>query len=71
MTSLDACLPGCGKGEDDPMVVGGTCEHLGADIIASVREETIGYVNREVFDRSEEHCTLRRHFTDFATNPVF
>jgi type I restriction enzyme R subunit len=52
-----------GKGRDDgggtgPVVVGGTYEHLGADIIASVREETIGYegmkIDRMFFEKFED-----------------
>jgi type I restriction enzyme R subunit len=52
-----------GKGREDgggtgPVVVGGTYEHLGADIIASVREETIGYegmkIDRMFFEKFEE-----------------
>ena len=81
-----------------PVEVDGTYEHLGADIIASVREETIGYegmkvdrmlfekfgdtvrkdetladavmagqwdrvidyVNREIFDKTEEYYTLKK-----------
>lgn len=34
--------PGGGEGGDGPVLVGGTYEHLGDDIIASVREETVG-----------------------------
>jgi type I restriction enzyme R subunit len=40
------------------VVVGGTYEHLGADIIASVREETIGYegmkIDRMFFEKFED-----------------
>ncbi len=52
-----------GKGREDgggtgPVVVGGTYEHLGADIIASVREETIGYegmkIDRMFFEKFED-----------------
>ena len=52
-----------GKGRDDgggtgPVVVGGTYEHLGADIIASVREETIGHegmkIDRMFFEKFED-----------------
>ena len=45
------------SGDDDtgPVEVDGTYEHLGADIIASVREETIGYegmkVDRMLFEK--------------------
>ena len=52
-----------GKGRDDgantgPVVVGGAYEHLGEDIIASVREETIGYegmkIDRMFFEKFED-----------------
>ncbi len=64
-----------GKGRDDgggtgPVVVGGTYEHLGADIIASVREETIGYegmkIDRMFFERFED--TVREN--DFIAKSV-
>jgi type I restriction enzyme R subunit len=51
------------KGRDDgrdtgPVVAGGTYEHLGADIIASVREETIGRegmkIDRMFFEKFED-----------------
>ena len=51
------------KGRDDtggngPVVVGGSYEHLGADIIASIQEETIGYegmkIDRMFFERFED-----------------
>ncbi len=57
-----------GKGRDvgegtGPVVVGGTYEHLGADIIASVREETIGFdgmkIDRMFFEKFED--TVRRN----------
>jgi type I restriction enzyme R subunit len=45
-------------GGDGPVVYEGTYEHLGADILASVREETIGYegmkIDRMFFERFEE-----------------
>jgi type I restriction enzyme R subunit len=59
-----------GKGGDDgravgPVVVGGTYEHLGADIIASVKEETIGYdgmkIDRMFFEKFED--TVRENAT--------
>ena len=48
--------PGSGSGGGTgPVVVDGTYEHLGADIIASVREETIGYegmkIDRMLFEK--------------------
>jgi type I restriction enzyme R subunit len=52
-----------GKGRDDgggtgPVVVGGTYEHLGADIIASIREQTIGFegmkIDRMFFEKFED-----------------
>jgi type I restriction enzyme R subunit len=47
-----------GGGGTGPVVVGGTYEHLGADIIASVREETIGYegmkIDRMFFEKFED-----------------
>src|SRR3989344_2430579 len=63
------------KGRDDgggtgPVVVCGTYEHLGADIIASVREETIGYegmkIDRMFFERFED--TVREN--DFIAKSV-
>lgn len=59
-----------GKGREDgggtgPVVVGGTYEHLGADIIASVREEAIGYegmkIDRMFFEKFED--TVRDNAT--------
>jgi type I restriction enzyme R subunit len=59
-----------GKGGDDdgetgPAMVGGTYEHLGADIIASVREETIGHegmrIDRMFFERFGD--TVRENAT--------
>jgi type I restriction enzyme R subunit len=49
-------------GEEDggqgPVVVGGAYEHLGADILSSIREETVGYegmkIDRMFFERFEE-----------------
>jgi len=45
-------------GGTGPVVYDGTYEHLGADILASVREETIGYegmkIDRMFFERFEE-----------------
>ena len=52
-----------GKGRDDgggtgPVVVGGTYEHLGADILATIKEETIGYegmkIDRMFFEKFED-----------------
>jgi type I restriction enzyme R subunit len=52
-----------GEGRDDgggtgPVVVGGTYEHLGADILSMVKEETIGYegmkIDRMFFERFED-----------------
>ena len=61
-------LPRPGSGSDGatgPVVVDGTYEHLGADIIASVREETIGYkgmkIDRMLFEKFED--TVRRDET--------
>lgn len=45
-------------GDTAPVVYEGTYEHLGADILSSVREETIGYdgmkIDRMFFERFEE-----------------
>jgi type I restriction enzyme, R subunit len=60
------------KGRDDgggtgtgPVVAGGTYEHLGADIIASIEEETIGYegmkIDRMFFEKFED--TVRENAT--------
>ena len=60
--------PRAGSGSDGatgPGVTGGTYEHLGADIIASVREETIGYkgmkIDRMLFEKFED--TVRKDET--------
>ena len=59
-----------GKGPDTgggrgPVVIGCTYEHLGADIIASVKEETIGYkgmkIDRMFFEKFED--TVRENKT--------
>jgi type I restriction enzyme R subunit len=59
-----------GKSRDDgggtgPVVVGGAYKHLGADIIASIREETIGYegmkIDRMFFEKFED--TVRENET--------
>ena len=59
-----------GKGRDDgggtgPVVVGGTYEHLGADILATIKEETIGYegmkIDRMFFEKFED--TVRENET--------
>ncbi len=60
------------KGRDDggstvtgPVVAGGTYEHLGADIIASIKEETIGFegmkIDRMFFEKFED--TVRKNET--------
>ena len=50
--------PGDYRDRTSPFVRGGTYEHLGADILASVREETVGYdgmrIDRMFFERFEE-----------------
>jgi type I restriction enzyme R subunit len=47
-----------GGGNGGPVVVGGTYEHIGADIIASIREETIGLdgmkIDRMFFEKFED-----------------
>ncbi len=52
-------------GGGDPPPIGGTYEHLGADILASVREETIGFdgmkIDRMFFERFED--TVRENET--------
>ncbi|MFA5180172.1 MAG: DEAD/DEAH box helicase family protein [Syntrophales bacterium] len=59
-----------GKGRDDgggagPVAVGGAYEHLGADILATIKEETIGYegmkIDRMFFDKFED--TVRENET--------
>ena len=61
---------GGGEGGDGPVVVGGAYEHLGADIIASVKEETIGYegmkIDRMFFEKFEE----RVRENDFVARAV-
>ncbi|MCX6145547.1 MAG: DEAD/DEAH box helicase family protein, partial [Ignavibacteriales bacterium] len=64
-----------GKGRDDgggtgPVVVGGTYEHLGADILSMIKEETIGYegmkIDRMFFEKFED--TVREN--DFIASAV-
>ncbi len=47
-----------GEGGEGPVVLGGAYEHLGADILASLREETIGYegmkIDRMFFEKFED-----------------
>ena len=59
-----------GKGREEtggngPVVIGGSYEHLGADIIASIKEETIGYegmkIDRMFFEKFED--TVRENET--------
>jgi len=59
-----------GKGRDDgggtgPVVLGGTYEHLGADILSMIKEETIGYegmkIDRMFFEKFED--TVRENAT--------
>ncbi|MGB9666049.1 MAG: DEAD/DEAH box helicase family protein [Candidatus Cryosericum sp.] len=57
---------GNGIGDDmRPVVVGGAYEHLGADIISSIKEETIGYegmkIDRMFFEKFED--TVRENET--------
>ena len=56
---------GSGGGDTGPVEVDGTYEHLGADIIASVREETIGYegmkIDRMLFEKFRD--TVRKDET--------
>jgi type I restriction enzyme R subunit len=48
---------GGGEGGDGPTTTGGTYEYLGADILASIKEETIGFdgmkIDRMFFERFE------------------
>jgi len=57
-------------GETGPVVVGGAYEHLGADILSEIKEETIGYegmkIDRMFFDRFED--TVREN--DFIAKAV-
>jgi type I restriction enzyme R subunit len=61
---------GDGEGGDGPVVVGGTYEHLGADILASIKEEAIGYegmkIDRMFFEKFEN--TVREN--DFIAKSV-
>jgi type I restriction enzyme, R subunit len=45
-------------GDEGPVAVGGPYQHLGADILASIKEETIGYegmrIDRMFFEKFEE-----------------
>jgi len=47
-----------GQGADGPVVVGGTYEHMGADILATIKEETIGFegmkIDRMFFEKFED-----------------
>lgn len=57
-------------GDTGPVVVGGTYEHLGADILSKIKEETIGYegmkIDRMFFEKFEE----RVRENDFVTRAV-
>jgi type I restriction enzyme, R subunit len=59
-----------GGGGDGPGVVGGTYEHLGADILATIKEETIGFegmkIDRMFFEKFED--TVRNN--DFIAKAV-
>jgi len=61
---------GDGDEGEAPTVVSGSYEHLGADILASVKEETVGYqgmkIDRMFFERFEE--TVREN--DFVARAV-
>ena len=61
---------GGGEGGSGPVVVGGMYEHLGADIIASIKEETVGYegmkIDRMFFEKFEE----RVRENDFVARAV-
>ena len=54
-----------GGADIEPVQFAGSYEHLGADIIASVREETIGYegmrIDRMLFEKFED--TVRKNET--------
>jgi type I restriction enzyme R subunit len=54
-----------GPGGTGPVVVGGTYEHLGADILSTIKEETIGHegmrIDRMFFEKFEE--TVRQNDT--------
>ena len=54
-----------GTGGTGPVVVGGTYEHLGADILSTIKEETIGHagmkIDRMFFEKFEE--TMRENHT--------
>jgi len=57
---------GNGSGDDTrPVVVGGAYEHLGADIISSIKEEAVGYegmkIDRMFFEKFED--TVRENET--------
>ncbi len=56
---------GEGPGPDGPVVVGGTYEHLGADILSMIMEETIGFegmkIDRMFFEKFED--TVRENET--------
>jgi len=49
---------GDGNGDRGPVVISGTYEHLGADILATIKEETIGYqgmkIDRMFFEKFED-----------------
>ena len=61
---------GSSDGGDGPVIVGGTYEHLGTDILSIVKEETIGYegmkIDRMFFEKFEE--TVREN--DFVTQAI-
>jgi type I restriction enzyme, R subunit len=59
-----------GGGDGGPVIVGGTYEHLGADILSSIKEQQIGYegmkIDRMFFEKFEE--TIREN--DFIAKSV-
>jgi type I restriction enzyme R subunit len=59
-----------GSGGDGPVSVGGTYEHLGADILATIREQVIGFegmkIDRMFFEKFED--TVRNN--DFIAKAV-
>jgi type I restriction enzyme R subunit len=58
------------EGGDGPVVVGGTYEHLGADIIASVKEETVGYEGMKIDRMFLEKFEERVRENDFVAQAV-
>jgi type I restriction enzyme R subunit len=63
------------EGGQGPVVVGGTYQHLGADILSMVKEETIGYggmkIDRMFFEKFEDVIRANDTVIDYVNHEVF